>query len=790
MHGTEPTASSGVNHPQAAGAPTDIANRVLLASLEAAQEGITITDHKGTICWVNAAFTRLTGYSAAEAIGQNPRVLKSGHHSPDFYNEMWAALSAGKHWMGTVVNRRKDGTVYTEELSITPVRNAEGTTTHYIGVKRDVTREQEARAALMESNNRYQALFQNAVDPIFIVDVEPGPVFRMKEVNPAFERTLGVPASLVVGRTPDEIWPPEHAAFIKRPHLECLEADGPIALEETLDLPVGRRRMATQIVPVRDASGRMVRQIGFSRDLTGRFRVEQQLRDKEEQLRFVLEGGRQGYWDRNMRTNSAEYSGRFLEILGYPSGELDTSLEAWFAHVHPDDLPQLHKIADSLLARETVHFQAEHRVRTKQGEWKWVDLRGQVVEKDAVGTPVRVAGTLTDISEARRTVEELRQAKEAAEAATQAKSEFLATMSHEIRTPMNGIIGMTDLLLDGQLPPEKREYAEAVRESSRALLTIINDILDLTRIEARKISFEAVPFSLRAALNEVFALLKPAADEKSLTFRLAYPPHAPEHFFGDPGRIRQVVINLAGNALKFTERGEVRIDVGWTTDRGGSVTIRVSDTGIGIARDALPLVFTKFWQADSSTSRRYGGAGLGLPISKQLVEGMGGAIEVESELGAGTTCTLVLPLKEAPPPPSTVAAANGNRTRFDGARVLLVEDNAVNQKLGLALLNKMGCQVELAADGFQASAIARDHAFDLILMDCQMPGMDGFETTAAIRKHESERGLARTPIVAMTAWAMNGDRDRCLQAGMDDYVAKPVAIDALRARLAAWIPPP
>ncbi|HJV28838.1 MAG TPA: response regulator [Aromatoleum sp.] len=473
-------------------------------------------------------------------------------------------------------------------------------------------------------------------------------------------------------------------------------------------------------------------------------------------------------------------------IFGYPTAEL-IGLKTSALFPSSDSQHHLHHHVLPRLAAGKV-LRAETQMRRRDGEVFWCALSGKAVDPDNLSRGV--VWTFEDIGERKAAEAELRVARERAEAANRAKSEFLANMSHEIRTPFTGILGVLDLLRHTALTDKQSDYVRLAHDSASQLLGIVNDILDISRIEAGKLVIRPEGFAPRALFDDIAQVHATAAARKNLSFEPSCEGDIPLLVHGDPVRLRQVVDNLLSNAVKFTASGGIQLNVCWQ-DRGegrGRLRVEVRDSGIGIPPELQDRIFEKFTQADSSTTRLFGGSGLGLTICRQLVGMMGGELGLESAPGQGSLFWFELPLDGASAAPSgeAVPLASIARVRLAGVRVLLVDDVDISQIVLGEYLRAAGCEVRSACNGEEAITLLQEWLPDLVLMDCQMPGTDGYEATRRIRLLEGT--TKRTPIIALTAFAMSGDRDKCLAAGMDDYLSKPVDRNTLLDKLVEWLP--
>jgi PAS domain S-box-containing protein len=538
-------------------------------------------------------------------------------------------------------------------------------------------------------------------------------------------------------------------------------------------------------------------------DITERRQAEELLQQTTDRLALAASAGGAGIWFNDVVSGGVHWDEQMYRLYGTTKDEFKFSEEAWLALVHPEDR---RRVKEELNAAERGEKELDSQFRIVWRDGSIHHIRSNaLVKRDASGKPTQIVGTNRDITSQKeaaaaifegnlrlqRETEHARELSVAADAANAAKSEFLANMSHEIRTPMNGVIGMVGLLLDTELTAEQRRYAEIARSSGESLLDLINDILDFSKMEAKKLELEMVDFNLLAMLGHLESILSGTAKAKGIEFQSIADQAVPTRVRGASGRLLQILVNLAGNAIKFTEKGKVVVSVTLEEEGESDCLLRFSvrDTGIGIPEDKIGFLFKKFSQVDASTTRKYGGSGLGLAISKQLAELMGGSVGATSEVGKGSEFwfTVHLELSLGPNIRPLGSKLETETTAKLIGRILIAEDNSTNREVALGMLRKLGLHAEAVADGAEAVNVLESTPYDLVLMDMRMPVMDGIEATCHIRDSRSAVLNHEIPIIALTANAMQSDREACLAAGMNDFLPKPIRKNELREVLNIWL---
>lgn len=660
-------------------------------------------------------------------------------------------------------------------------------------LQEEISQRTEAEKSLRESEERYRAMFQNMSNGVSVYQaIDDGSDFVFKDFNASAERINNIEKKDYIGKRLLELLP----AMDEFGLMDALRRVYKTGKEEYIPAAYysdGYREAWTENQIYRLPSGDLV--VIFN-DVTKQKNAEIELKISEERLRLAMEAASDGIWDWETADGRVYWSARGYTMLGYEPGEFKVDIEKWKSIIHPADVDEIIN-ANYKALNEGIgsSFAVEYRCRTKDGEWKWIISRGKAVEVDENNKVVRIIGTHTDITDRKNMEIELVKAKEQAEAANIAKSQFLANMSHEIRTPMNGIVGMTNLVLETELDDEQKEYLEMLKISSDSLLKVINDVLDYSKIEAGKINIENSPFKLNDAVYEVFSLFNIGAKQKGLAMETVFEQGLPEILIGDRVRLRQVLSNLIGNAIKFTERGTITISIRKLFRNTNTIKLlfSVRDTGIGIPEEKMGLLFGRFNQLDSSYTKLYQGTGLGLAISKKLVEMMQGEIWVESQRNSGSTFYFTIVFAEvseqdgARPAPEYSERVSATTGQEYIKRILVVDDDDVSRYLIKTCIDEHGIDMIMVDDWESAFNLLGNEMFDMILLDAQMSVSDGISLTRMIRDIEDSGGGRHIPIIGITPCETEGERDKLLAEGMDGYITKPVNLSKLSIMLKSYL---
>ncbi len=723
-----------------------------------------IRDEKGNLLdwkieYCNEKAADLMDRPIQEFLGKSYREIQPGalESRPDLIEFMDSLSKKGSEWRGIIPSiltcRSYDCTLFSPEDDF------------IISLSSDISKE------LKEKDVFREAAYQNDdavyyMEPVFGQD-ETIEDFRFVDLNPAAEAQLGYSKDKLIGEKLCKLYPQTIELGILELYVDVFRNKKTV--EHEYIAPEGYPIPGIYSLKVaRVSDGLLI----TNKNITEIRKVESQIRIQKEELESTYLASNDGYWNYDMRTEKVFFSNRWKTMLGYSEEEIPNDTMAWRKLVHPKDLRIAFLAFEKHRSSETERFDNVLRYKRKNGEYMFVRSRAVIV-RDESGTPVRIVGTHTDITEAKEAELALKRAKEMAEKAYNAKSEFLGMISHEMRTPLYGIAGMAHLLSDTDLDSVQREYLNDLLSSSDILSRLIDDLLQVMTLDSAKIEIREKSFSIQSMMYMIRILTDPRAREKNLHLDLHVSDKVPPNIFGDRTRIEQVLLNLVMNSIKFTEKGSVSVFV--DTEENNSIVFKVKDTGIGIEEEARIRIFDAFHQEDLADTRKYKGVGLGLYIAKRLVAQMKGEIRLISKLGEGSEFTVVLPLKvetEAQENLSPLSQLD-SMPIFKSGTVLVVDDNEINLKILSKHISKTGLKTDSALSGYEALKILEsdEKKYDLIFLDLQMPGMDGYHTADAI--HALNSYNSKIPIVAVTASSFAETYEKCSQHGINGFIGKP-----------------
>ncbi|GAT32372.1 PAS domain S-box-containing protein [Terrimicrobium sacchariphilum] len=775
-------------------ADSELRHRLLIESVK--DYALIMMDAEGNITSWNSGAERIKGYAAAEILGRNYTI---------FYPREDVERGVPQHELqraarlGRVENEgwrvRKDGSLFYASAILTAVRDEEGRLQGFSKVTRDITEKRAAEQRLREQRAFMSRILENLADGVVACNAAGELTF----FNRAAREWHGIDAqSMPAGELPrayglyqgDGVTPMREEDV---PLLRALRGERVREVEMTIKTEgQPERHLVANADAIRDGEdGTLIGAVAVMHDFTRQRQAILAERLTAERLLLATTLGRIGVWDWLIDSPQVAINDEIAEIYGL-TGERMIAVEEFATSIHPEDREAAQERLRGMLNREIEEVDHGCRIiRRTDGEVRFIHTIAKAIA-DGTGRVSRVIGMTFDVTKERERERELSQALEtqrdltrAAQAGERVKSEFLAVMSHEIRTPMNGILGFAEMLKrSAQLSGDERVAVESINSSGRSLQRILNDVLDVSSLGAGQLNIVYGDYSPRELLGQIETLFRPQAEKAGLKFAVQVADDVPELVSGDEVRVRQILLNLIGNALKFTARGGISVSLRRATEAEMEVVVR--DSGEGVPKDQSERIFDAFQQSDSSLARRHGGTGLGLSISRSLARLMGGEILMQSEVGRGSSFSLRLPLLEsanpAGPEPSTPSLDSGFAAIYPQS-ILIVEDDAINLRLIKMVLKRLGYEVETAGDGLEAVDFYERRRPDCILMDIQMPRMDGIEATRRIRKHEAEQGVAPAFIVAVTANTVAQDHDEAMQAGVSGYMYKPINLEDLAVHL-------
>ncbi|MBN1573895.1 MAG: PAS domain S-box protein [Deltaproteobacteria bacterium] len=723
---------------------------------------VYIMDGKGNFVFCNEPLENSTGYTVEEILNKNfaEFILPSSYKdAEEIFKKQLAGEDVGAFEMQ--IRNKRGETVILEIKERLVWEGDEVIEVHGIG--RDITERKRMFDKIKEVQQQQKALLDSIPDMAWLKDKES----RFISVNQPFGRSCNVSPEDLIGKTDLDVWPRDLAERYISDDLHVMKSREIKRVEEPLEKFDGTRTWIETIkAPIFDDNGEVVGTVGVARDVTERRQIEEKLRENEERYRSLVENLNDVVFNVDLDGNFTYLSPVIEQISGYKAEDFIGKSSANF--IHPEDLPGFYEMLKNGMEKKKESY--EFRGIDKNGATRYMSASGRILKKD--GKPVGITGIMTDVTDSRTMREELKAAKMRAEESNRAKSEFLANMSHEIRTPMNAILGFSELLLDENLTEEQRENVRTIYESGNILLTLINDILDLSKIESGKAEINEEVFYLLDLLNNTIALFNLKAEEKGLELNLEIDKDISSQIISDPDKIRQIIINLVGNAVKFSDAGKIDVSVmmGGKDDKKDQLTVSVKDTGIGIPPEKIDAIFEPFSQADASTTRRYGGTGLGLSITKKLVELLGGEIKVSSEVGKGSAFTFSVPV-------NTPIVDDKETESAVSKKVLIIEDEPSTLKLYKKYLQKGGFQVISSRLGKDALPLAEEHLPAIIILDLLLPDTVGWEVLRKLKKNEKTSDI---PVIVVSVLP---EKDRAMSLGAIDYVEKPITGRSLAKKI-------